>query len=302
MQLGSSSCGLKLGPSHAAFVDVSRTWWGRSRRRQRQVDLPPGLIRPSPVEPNIADVGALETQIRRLLENKRTKSLGRRPMVLVLPDLCVRATLVALDVIPARASELETLLRWRLEREAFLPMTGTRLTWQVLDPRTVLTVAVRETVIKQYEAVCEAVGLFPVEVDTATFRLCNLFSNLVPAAEPVAWLSLLDDGFTLIIFRAGRPALVRTKARTYSDPEGLFQDIANSLTLHGEGHTQSAPRRLILLAEEPGSELVQRISSELGLEVIQPGWDEVKHAGWSPSDSPHQVSILAAVAGLLGAA
>ena len=64
-------------------------------------------------------------------------------MVLVLPDLCVRATLVALDVIPARASELETLLRWRLEREAFFPMTGTRLTWQVLDPRTVLTVAIR---------------------------------------------------------------------------------------------------------------------------------------------------------------
>jgi len=95
---------------------------------------------------------------------------------------------------------------------------------------------------------------------------------------------------------------MRTKARTYSDPEGLFQDIANSLTLHGEGHTQSPPRRLILLAEEPGTELVQRISSELGLEVIQPGWGEVKHAGWSPSDSPHQVSILAAVAGLLGAA
>jgi hypothetical protein len=223
-------------------------------------------------------------------------------MVLVLPDLCVRATLIALDVIPARASELETLLRWRLEREAFFPMTGTRLTWQVLDPRTVLTVAIRETVIQQYEAVCEAVGLFPVEIDTATFRLCNLFSNLVPTAVPVAWLSLLDDGFTLIIFRAGRPTLVRTKARTYSDPEGLFQDIANSLTLHSEGDTQAAPHRLIFLAEEPGSELVQRISNELGLEVIQPGWGEVKHAGWSPSESTHQVSTLAAVAGLLGAA
>ena len=223
-------------------------------------------------------------------------------MVLVLPDVCVRATLVALDVIPGRASELERLLRWRLEREAFFPMTGTRLTWQVLDPRTVLTVAIRETVIKQYEEVCEAVGLLAVEVDTATFRLCNLFSNLVPAAEPVAWLSLLDDGFTLIIFRAGRPALVRTKARTHADPEGLFQDIVNSLTVNGEGHTQSAPRRLILFAEEPASDLVRRLNSDLGLEVIQPGWNEVKHAGWSPPDSAHQVSILAAVAGLRGAA
>src|SRR5438309_9713857 len=114
MQLGSSSCGLKLGPSHAAFVDVSRTWWGRSRRRHRQVNLPPGLIRPSPVEPNIADAGALENQLRTLLGNTRRKSVGRRPMVLVLPDVCVRATLLALDVIPGRASELERLLRWRL--------------------------------------------------------------------------------------------------------------------------------------------------------------------------------------------
>jgi hypothetical protein len=254
------------------------------------------------VEPNIADEEALEIQLHRLVGNNQKKSLGRRPTVLVLPDLCVRTTLISLDVIPSRALELETLLRWRLEREAFFPMTGTRLTWQVLDPRTVLTVAIRETVIKQYEEVCEAVGLLPVEVDTATFRLCNLFSNLLPAVEPMAWLSLLDDGFTLIIFRAGRPALVRTKARTYADPEGLFQDIANSLTLLGEGHTQSAPRRLILFAEEPGSELIQRLSTELGLEVIQPGWGEIKHAGWSPSDSPHQVSSLAAVAGLLGAA
>jgi len=302
VQLRSSNCGLKLGPSHAAFVDLSRTWWGRSCHRQRQVNLPPGLIRPSPVEPNIADEEALETQLRRLVGNSQKKSLGRRPTVLVLPDLCVRTTLISLDVIPSRTLELETLLRWRLEREAFFPMTGTRLTWQVLDPRTVLTVAIRETVIKQYEEVCEAVGLLPVEVDTATFRLCNLFSNLLPAVEPMAWLSLLDDGFTLIIFWAGRPALVRTKARTYADPEGLFQDIANSLTLLGEGHTQPAPRRLILFAEEPGSELIQRLSTELGLEVIQPGWSEIKHAGWSPSDSPHQVSSLAAVAGLLGAA
>src|SRR5438093_6339282 len=156
MQVGSSSCGSKLGPSHAAFVDVARPWWGRARQRHRQVDLPPGLIRPSPVEPNIADTGALESQIRRLVGNKRTRSLGRRPMVLVLPDLCVRASLVDLDAIPARASELETLLRGRLEREAFFPMTETRLTWQALDSRTVLTVAMRDAGLQQYDAVCDA--------------------------------------------------------------------------------------------------------------------------------------------------
>jgi Tfp pilus assembly PilM family ATPase len=299
MRFGRSHCSLKLGPSHAAWVDLSRTWWGRSHRHQRQITLPPGLIRPSPVEANITDPAALQSHLRRLVGGKGTTSFGRRPIVLVLPDLCVRATPVVLEAIPRRASELETLLRWRLEREAFFPMNGTRLTWQVLDSRTVLTVLIRDAVIQQYEAVCEAVGLIPVEVDVATFRLCNLFANLVPSTGSIAWLTLLDDGFTLVIFQAGRPVLVRTKTRTYSDPAGLLQDVAHSLTLH-EGQSRTAPHRLVVLSEEPGSELVQRLGTELGLEVIQPGGMEMKQTGWS--DTTHEIGVLAAAAGLLGTA
>jgi hypothetical protein len=302
MRFGLAPGGLKLGPGHAAWVDMSRAWWGGSRRRHRQVDLPPGLIRPSPVELNIIDEAALEAELRQLIGDRRKKSMGRRPVVLVLPDLCVRASLLILDAIPPRRGELETLIRWRLDRDACFPMADTRLTWQVLDPRTILTVVIREEVVKQYEAVCEAVGLFAVEVDIATFRLCNLFSNFVPATESVAWLSLLDDGFTLIIFQGGRPSLVRTKARTYGDPEGLLQDVANSLSLHGEGRSQQPPRRLILLSEHVESELVDRMTTELGIIVIQPGWNDVQRGGWAPGAKSQQTGILTAAAGLIGAA
>lgn len=299
MRFGRSHCSLKLGPSHAAWVDLSRAWWGRTRKTQRQIPLPPGVIRPSPVDANITDPAALESHLRRLVGTKHHSSFGRRPIVLVLPDLCVRATPVVLETIPRRAAELETLLRWRLEREAFFPMTGTRLTWQVLDSRTVLTVVIREAVIQQYEAVCEAVGLIPVEVDVATFRLCNFFANLVPATGSIAWLTLLDDGFTLVIFQAGRPALVRTKARSYSDPTSLLQDVSHSLTLH-EGQFRTAPHRLVVVSEDPGSELIQHLGAELGLEVVQPGGLEMKQAGWT--NTSQEIGILTAAAGLLGTA
>ena len=302
MRIGLSPGGLKLGPAHAAWVDMSRAWWGGSRRRHRQFDLPSGLIRPSPVEPNILDEAALVTQLYMLVGDRRKQSIGRRPIVLVLPDLCVRTTLLILDAIPPRRGELETLIRWRLEREASFPMADTRLTWQVLDPRTILTVVIREEVVKQYEAVCEAVGLFAVEVDIATFRLCNLFSSFVPSTESVAWLSLLDDGFTLIIFQGGRPSLVRTKVRTYGDPEGLLQDVANSLSVHGEGRSHQSPRRLILVSEHVESELVNRMTTDLGIIVIQPGWDDVQRSGLAPGPSSQQAGILAAAAGLIGAA
>ena len=301
MRLGRTQCGLKLGPSHAAWVDLSRGWWGGSRRRHRQIELPAGLLRPSPVEPNISDPGILEQQLRTLVGGRRKKSMARRT-VLVLPDLCVRATMMTLEAMPTRATELEALLRWRLEREAFFPMEGTRLACQVLDSRTVLAVVIREAVLKQYEAVCEAVGLIPVEVDVASFRLCNLFSNLVPANESVAWLTLLDDGFTLIIFQAGRPAFVRTKARLSSNTEGHFKDLAQSLTLYAEAQTQRAPRRLFLLSEEPALELAERITRDLGLEVIQPGWGDVRFAARSSLGNVHQVGVLTAAAGLIGAA
>lgn len=291
---------VKLGPRQVAVVEVSRAWWGRSRRWYGFADLPEGLVRPSPVESNISDPPALESHLRALLESEGRRAPKGQGAVLILPDLCVRATLLEMDEVPSRASEREALIRWRLKQEASFPVEGSKVVSQVLGPKTVLAAAIRETVLRQYEAVCEAVGLIPMEVDIASFRLWNMFSSVVPADEPVAWLSLLDGGFSLIIFHGGRPTFLRTKFQTRTASDGVLRDLIDSLDVYAETRPESPPQRLVLASEVPEQDLARRASAELGLDVVQAGWEDARRAGWPQMDQAAPVGVLAAVAGLLG--
>ena len=299
MQFGHPRCALKLGPTHAAWVDVSKHWWGRSRRRAQQIDLPPGLLRPSPGEPNVTDEAALLERLRPLVASgPRRWSL--RPIVLILPDLCVRSRLLELERLPGRKSELDALVRWRLDKEAFFPMAGTRVVAQIVGPKSVLAIVIRESVLVQYEAVCRAAGLLAVDIDIAGFRLCNLSISLAPPKQTVAWLSLLDGAFSLIILCDQCPAFIRTKqARATTD--AILQDLQHSLAYFNERLGSGEIRRLILVADNAHAELQQILGEELGLEVIRPDWNQMPPKSRLPADDPSHVGMLAAAAGVFGA-
>jgi len=284
---------LKLGPRHAVWAEGSRDWRGRSHYRYRIVDLPQGLIRPSPVDPNISDPAALAVQVRALIGAEKKRGL---PVALVLPDLCVRATLLEVDALPSRPSERDALIRWRLEKESAFPLSGAKVVTQLFAPRTVLALAIREAVLRQYEAVCEGAGLYPAVVEAAGFCLWRATGNTVPAAEPVACLSLLDDGFTFLIHHAGRPAFLRTKIR--SAAEGTFQDLASSLAVHAETHPQTTLRRLMLLSEEPEEALVRRATDELGLDVVRMDGRTLPPFGLDAGGEAVPADALPALAGL----
>jgi len=287
-------CCLKLGPRHAVWVERRCDWRGRAEVRSRVVDLPEGLLQPSPVEPNISDPAALAPILRRAIGSEMKSGV---PVVLILPDLCVRATLLEVEALPARPSEREALIRWRLERESAFSLAGSKVAVQFFPPKTVLAVVIRETVLRQYEAACEAVGLSSVEVDIASLRLGSVQADSVGAAGPIAVLSLLDEGFTFFIHRGGRPVFLRTKIRSGSGSEGLFQDLARSLAFYAESHPQAPPQRLLLISEEPDSAMVQRITDELRLDVVQAGGATLRMSErFSSGQAPP------AVAGLLKAA
>ena len=300
IQFGHPRCALKLGPTHAAWVDVSKHWWGSSRRRAQQIDLPPGLLRPSPGEPNVTDEAALLERLRPLVApSPRRWSL--RPIVLILPDLCVRSRLLELERLPGRKSELDALVRWRLDKEAFFPMAGTRVVSQIVGPKSVLAIVIREAVLEQYEAVCRATGLLAVDIDIAGFRLCNLSMSLVPPKQTVAWLSLLDGAFSLIILRDQCPAFIRTKLQARGTTDAILQDLQHSLAYFNERLGSGEIRRLILVADNAHSELQQLLGEELGLEVIRPDWNQMPPKSRLPADDPSHVGMLAAAAGVFGA-
>jgi Tfp pilus assembly protein PilN len=219
------------------------------------------------------------------------------PIVLVLPDLCVRATVMELDSVPARPAERDALVRWKLEQDSAFPLAGARVISQQLAPKSILAFAIREAVLHQYEGICEAVGLHPVSVDIAGFRLRAAMGDALSTSEPVVWLSLLDDGFTLFIHDADRLTFHRTKRRAEAGREGVFRDIAASLTYYTEAHPRESPSRFMVVSEEPELELIQRVTNELGLRVIPVTGDEIRPCGWVPGDPPVPIAAWPALSG-----
>ncbi|TLY15917.1 MAG: hypothetical protein E6K69_05140 [Nitrospirae bacterium] len=329
---------LKLGPREAAWAESGRNWWGRRRDRCRLAQLPPGLIQPSPVEPNITDPAALATRLRALIQPDapgrsavhrlmaQAQAQIPRPVALIVPDLCVRAVIFRLDNVPTRSEEREALIRWRLGQEQLFPLVGAKVVSQPLStngkrttgPQTVLAVAIQETVLRQYEAACESAGLVPMQVDVASFRLFNLWARASQAGEgngpeDLLWLSLLDGGLTLLIFHAGQLVFLRSKLqlrrarvadesdRPEAEPvDRVMAEIAASLLSCAETYPALAAQRLILVSDGPEPGLARQLSGEFGVEVEELGVAQAEYAGWNSANASMPRGVLPAIAGLLG--
>lgn len=295
---GPPRCSVKLGPRQAAWAEWSQDWRGRPQVRFRVADLPSGLLTPSPVEPNIKDVGALKTLLRALIGLPASPSRSPRPISLVLPDLCVRTLLLTVETPPSRPRELDALIRWRLGKEAAFPVAGARIVSQVAGRSTVLAAMAGESVLRQYETVCDELGLAPVHMEPAGFALARLARALSPGDEPTGCLSLLDDGFTLMILHAGRPVFVRTKIHA---PQ-VLADLAASLALYEESYPDAALRRLHVIGEGEGEgmepDLATTLSRELDLEVVGMGGADLRRVWRAPLSNSLPSAAVPAVAAL----
>ena len=284
---------LKLGPRQATWVERSPGWRAQARRfRFCAVDLPQGLLKPSPVKPNISDPDDLQSRLRGLTGIRKDRPVSSRPIVLVLPDRCVRSTLLEVGALPTRSSERDALIRWRLEKEAGLPMTGARIVSRTVGPSTVLAVTIQEPVLQQYEEGCNALGLIPARIEITSFLLEQALHVQAPGEDPVGWLSLLDEGFTLLIRKAGHPVFLRAKMQTVD----ILGDLASSLAYFEESRRGSTLRRLHLLSEDPDWGPV--LAKELDLDVVTMGWADLQQSWRVPVPDGMPIGVLPAVAGL----
>src|SRR5947209_8641435 len=243
---------LKLGPRQAAWAVRSTDWRRRTRVRSIVADLPSGLLRPSPVEPNISDVDALKSRLRALIGIPAGRQAPGWQIALVLSDLCVRTVLLNVDTLPSRLSERDALIRWRLEKEATFPVASARIVSQVVGPHSVLVAMIGESVMRQYETVGDDLGLVPVSVTATSLLLHNFARASFPGEEPTGWVSILDEGFTFMVHQAGRPVFVRTKTQS---PQ-IQEDLVTSLAFYEETHPATALRRRYVLNEERESDTI----------------------------------------------
>jgi hypothetical protein len=324
---------LKIGQEELVWVEAGRGWTGRRHDRCVIRPLEPGLIRVSPTEPNLVEPAPVQEQVRNLVgPSRRMGVVGQSmmppvpvPIVLLLPDVCVRTAVFELERIPRKKEERDALVRWRFGQDHLFPLAGAKVSYQFLSGNgtkeatkrtTVLAVAIHESVLHQYEALCTGANLVPVEVTTSTFQLCNLWLESRPAQPreaaggDVLWVNLLDRTFSILAFQHGRLAFTRAKLLAADDrlSEGkrmsseqiswVVRECLTSLHIWQEAAPDVTAPRVIVAVDEPEPALVGELEEALSSQVDLLDWTLFRQLGWTKRMQQLPFSAMPAVAGL----
>jgi hypothetical protein len=138
------------------------------------------------------------------------------------------------ESVPRKAVEFDALVRWRFQQELNFSAAQARLSYRMFRPTCrfarptgasvrVLAVAIREEIASQYERACESAGLIPLNVSLTSLILFESYRSAMEThltrLQRQSGVSIRDcfllcraeHSFTMIAFRDGIPALVRTK-------------------------------------------------------------------------------------------
>src|ERR1044072_193917 len=208
-------------PAHAIGIESSnasvvllerRRPAGFALRRAATIALPKSLVQPSFDERNITDTREMADTLAELVTSA---GLARqRKWSAALPEAAARTIIITLESTPASRSEMEEILRWKIERGFGAPLEELRVARERLGqdaqghPRYLAT-ATRESVLAEYEAVFAALGwrtglVLPRHVGEVRW--------LARGHRPgdALLLSSHTEGFTAMLIRGAQPVIVRS--------------------------------------------------------------------------------------------
>jgi hypothetical protein len=233
--------GLSIGARRIRLLDIRRDWrcgWlGWRARDLGEQELPPGLIRVTPAQPNVTDVAALISELRSLVGGRKGRSVA-----LAVPDACARVALFEADHVPAKDAELDAMVRWRFKTEHHADISQDRLirlifrlghsgTAKTKAGVRILAMALRHDILDQYQQVCEEAGLVPMWTHLTSFGLLESFRRDMnrwergasrgrrASRDEALFMALCEDAVTVVAFRHGCPTFVRVRGLVWKSDE-----------------------------------------------------------------------------------
>src|ERR1700679_1417688 len=107
---------LLMDPPPEFAFEISASGIAMSRTRPpaavQYAALAEGVLEPSPIKENIADLPAFTAAVRKLVP----ASGGRRSAALILPDNAMRLAVLEFDNLPKKEEERMSLVRFRLKK------------------------------------------------------------------------------------------------------------------------------------------------------------------------------------------
>jgi Tfp pilus assembly PilM family ATPase len=233
--------------------------------------LPAGAVVPGLNASNVHDSTALTSVIRSVLDAVTPRP---RRIALILPDTVAKFSLLRFEKVPARAQDLDQLIRWQIRKAAPFKIEDAQLAWVpgIALPgggREYLVTVARRDVIESYEHACVAAGAHPGIVDLASVNLVNAVLALHGGAVPGAdWLlvHVAGDYSTVAVVRGGDVIFFRT--RPAERPEDLA-DLVHQTAMYHEDRLGGGGFSRVVLAggSSRGAEAADRIRRDLEARV-----------------------------------
>lgn len=279
-----TAIGLEKGV--ASVIQLERGKDNTSKlRRAATFNIAESLLRPSFDEPNIEDRGQLATILKDLASGAGL--LRQKRWSLSLPEATIRTLVMTVEGQGQSGGELQEVLTWKIERGFGAAVEELSISREKLqkDPQgrdRYLVIAVRKSVLAEYEAVLDSLGwrtglILPRHLGEAQWLVRN------GAAGDSLLLSGFTDGFTGVIFRDKHPLILRTVNchedefedeffrfllfyRDRSAPEGVESGSRlTRLMVMGEGITKERASEIV--NETTGGDLRPLEAHDIGLQL-----------------------------------
>ena len=211
---------------------------GREVRAVVTEALPDGALTPAANATNIADRTAVGTAVSRVL-----KQLPGTPsrVALVVPDSAAKVSLMTFEQIPARAADLDQLVRWQARKTAPFRVEDAQVAYSPGLPtgdggRELIVSLMRRDIVEEYEAVCASGGGHAGVVDLASFSVVNAVLADGSVAEADWLLVHVAQGYsTIAIVRRGRLILFRNRP---AEGDGNLADLVHQTRMYYEDRLQ----------------------------------------------------------------
>ena len=254
--------------------------------------LPPGAVVPSLAAHNMTDVPLVAKAVGRVLAELGNKASR---IALVVPDTVAKVSLLKLEKVPARASDLHEIVRWQVRKTAPFPIEQAVLSispgLSAADGSSEMVVSVaRSEVIQQYEQACVMAGAEPGLVDIASFSVLNAVlaaparlaggasasSGSPGAAARGDWLlvHITDTYLTLAVMRDESLLFFRHRGE---ESEGTLADLVHQTAMYYEDRLHGSGFAQVLVAGgarlPDGADSVRRGLEErlrIGVEAVDP--------------------------------
>lgn len=241
--------------------------------------LPEGLVSPSLIRPNIADLPDFVSALKSTFAKAEIKTAR---ISVALPDASGKVSLHPLDTLPANENEKQQLLRWKLKKTVPFSIDEAHVT--SLDHKLpngkhlVLTVCIHKEVLGQYEEAFQKLGIHAGYICLSSFAAFELLSKLEPdlGQRSVLLLRVRPSGVTSLIAQEGRVVLFRQagveEEGTDTAPAGLpdlFDEIHPCVTYY-QDKLSSRPLDKIYVAcpQDPPATVLSSLSERFRSPVV----------------------------------